>query len=64
MSRIKRPTPRRNPNRYPVGTLYRFRDGRTARVRGYLARVWVDPTLGNGGGNFEERLMKEWVPND
>lgn len=61
MTAIKRSIPRRNPNRYPEGTTYTFRDGRKAEVVTETVRQWVDPTFGNGGGHWENIQVKKWI---
>lgn len=58
---IKRSIPRRSPKRYPEGTIFTFRDGRKAMVKVVTVREWVDPTLGNGGGDWENVQVKKWV---
>ena len=59
--RLVRPYPRRNPGRYPVGTLLTLRDGRTFEVLGRPTRVWDDPTEGNGGGDWITVCSHVWV---
>lgn len=52
IARVVRSRPRRPASWYPVGSRLVLRDGRVFRVATEPRRVWVDPSLGCGGGEW------------
>lgn len=49
---VKRSIPRRPAWLYPVGSILTMKDGRSFKVTTEKIKVWDDPSMGHGGGDW------------